>query len=111
MPAQALLIAMLLALGLAGCASGGTSRAIPVTWRDGPEPWSIELSAPTGPFDTCLQDDAIHEAVQSADLPASHVAATLATGSDSEDVHRILDCLVDSMTGGEITVVGPSDEE
>ncbi|WP_407342408.1 hypothetical protein [Pengzhenrongella phosphoraccumulans] len=91
-----------LGLGASIMAGGAPPTSGPTIPGDGP--WAIALDHPQGGWSRCFDDEAVAEAVMSADQPSSSAAATLRTSATKDDVERIATCLDQSLTGGTATI-------
>lgn len=67
-------------------------------------PWSIGISHPQGDTSECTRDPAVSSALMTADLPSSRTAIQLKGSATRDDVERVLDCLGDALSGGDLTV-------
>jgi len=78
--------------------ASGRGTAIPAQG-----PWGIWVSYPEGDSADCY-DEAVEHAFYTTDYPGSSLAVTFVSEATREDVERVLACMEDSLTSGEIEV-------
>ncbi|MCM3661892.1 hypothetical protein M3148_12960 [Georgenia satyanarayanai] len=78
--------------------SNSRSTAIPAEG-----PWGIWVSYPEGDSAHCY-DDAVEHAFYTTDYPGSSLAVTFVPEATRDDVKRVLACMEDSLTSGEVEV-------
>lgn len=99
------IIGSALVLSVVGCGSGG-APADPNTPKS--DRWNLGVRGQrSGPYSQCFDDPSIEEALQSADLPSSHLGITLVGSATAEDAQRIADCLKQTLKTGEVSISGP----
>ena len=83
------LVLLLGSLALGGC-SDGAAVAIPAEG-----PWTIAFSSEggIGAALACLDDEAVTDGLQSADMPASSGSGVIGADRSAEDVQRVVDCV------------------
>lgn len=70
-------------------------------------PWSVGISHRGGPqrdMSSCVRDRSVSSSLMTADLPSSSTSIQLDDAATRDDVQRVLDCLDDALSGGDITV-------
>lgn len=71
--------------------------------------WSIGVGGPrAGNTDLCLEDPAVAESWQSANLPSTSLNMVLVSGADEADAQRIADCLYAALPENEVTIGRPA---
>jgi hypothetical protein len=69
--------------------------------------WLVGVSGPrSGGIDGCLEDP-IEEAIESANLPSTHLGIKLRESAKEEDARRIADCLNRGLKSGDVSIVSP----
>ena len=73
--------------------------------------WSVGVEHPvfvTSAVGTACEDDSsVETAVQSADMPSSHIGYRLIGGASESDALRIAACLEESLSSGTISISSP----
>jgi hypothetical protein len=70
--------------------------------------WLVGVSGPrSGGIDGCLEDPIIEEAIESANLPSTHLGIKLRESAKEEDARRIADCLKRGLKSGDVSIVSP----
>jgi hypothetical protein len=70
--------------------------------------WVVGVSGPrSGAIDPCIEDPAIEESIQSANLPSTHLSIKLREAAKKEDAERIADCLRRRLKSGDVSIVSP----
>jgi hypothetical protein len=73
--------------------------------------WSVGVEHPvfaTSAAGTACEDDlSVETAVQSADMPSSHVGFRLIAGASEADALRVAACLEESLSSGTISISSP----
>ena len=73
------------------------------------EEWQVAVLHPSPlPPDACAEDAAVDSSVMTADMPASRVGYTLASGSTESDAMRVAECIQQGVDSGEITITPPA---
>ncbi|WP_182112470.1 MULTISPECIES: hypothetical protein [unclassified Actinotalea] len=97
----------LLALA-AGCAASDPPSGPPPEHEIpslGPDQvWVVAISDPRGDLGDCAQDAAVAQALMTTDEPASHISMVLVAEATQADVERVLTCVDDALTSGDVTV-------
>ena len=74
--------------------------------------WSVGVehpvfATPAAGTAACEEDPSVETAVQSADMPSSHIGFRLIAGASEEDALRVAGCLEDSLSSGTISISSP----
>lgn len=73
--------------------------------------WHVYVSGPRGDdgrIEHCLDDDAVDESIQTADLPSTNLSIKLHTSATEEDAKRIAGCLNQNLDSGEVSISSPA---
>lgn len=90
----------LLTLALGSCAQIPNDVNIATGTSDR---WLVGVSGPrSGGIDGCLEDPVIEEAIESANLPSTHLGIKLREAAKEEDAKRIADCLRRGLKSGDV---------
>lgn len=82
-----------------GMTASSTTPGIDVP-DDGP--WVVGIAHPRGEYGHCVTDSAVEDAWSTADMPSSSASISFKPDAAKVDVQRLLRCLEDSLTSGEI---------
>lgn len=95
-------------LVLGGC---GAQRQQPEPTPGSSDRWHVFVSGPRGDesrIEPCLKDAAIDEAIQTLDLPSTHLGIKLQKSAGEEDARRIAECLTGNLESGEVSIGSPA---
>lgn len=68
-------------------------------------PWTVDVGHPEGGgWGECFDDAALGEGFMSLDLPTSGASAPFLDDATLDDVERVLACLEDGLTSGDVSV-------
>ena len=108
MRTSAMIICPLLAMLLIACA-GSPSSSYDRRSSEGGS-WGVSVVNPRFESPTaCHEDPSVDMALQSADMPSSHLGVRLKPDSTEADALRVAECLSTALTSGEINVSSPTD--
>ena len=104
-PAMIAAISILATL-LVGCAGATAGSYDRVTGQG--DSWSVGAADPRfESLSPCSEDPSVGTSLQSADMPSSHLAMQLVSGSTELDAVRVADCLATALTSGKIWISSP----
>jgi hypothetical protein len=71
--------------------------------------WHVSVlgSRESASIEHCLEDPLIEEAIQSADMPSTHLSIKLLETATQKEAERIADCLRPKVGSGEVTITSP----
>lgn len=100
---------LLIAFAAGGC---GTEPDDPPITPGSSDRWHVHVTGPRGDdsrIEDCLDDLAIEESIQTANLPSTHLSIKLQTTAAEADAKRIADCLHQSLESGDVSIASPAD--